>query len=571
MSKKRRNAKHPPKAAEQAKPRDRRMPGDNLIDQMAADGETMRQEQHHRKTLTEQFKANYAKIREEARQQLSSESFDHFPESDHLLIQLLFFLCACVPHLLSKLADVFDFRRKKSVGRGARIRHILEEMKLHPVHFLTGALIIAACCAVVSVFTIGVTVKYDGTHLGTVSGGGTVNDIVSDIEDVTNATLNTTDYQIDTALLETKMQVVMRSDVQPREVVEEDLTDRLGLVEEAYALYVNDELVVATTYPGALEELLEQLKIGYRTPNTVECYFNEDVEVRQEFVDTRYIKNLGHIAETLYATKEGEVTYTVKSGDSYYSIAEENDMSLEALYNANPGYDPSLLRVGDVLTLSNAVPYLTVVNVEQQHYLQDVPYEVEYEEDDTMYQGDFKVISKGEYGKADILANVTYINGTEVQRQVVASVTLVDPITELQAQGTQERPSWMPTGSFRWPCNGVVTSRFGYRNTGIRGASTYHEGIDIGNSYGTPIYASDGGVVTYSGWQGGYGYLVIIDHMNGYQTYYAHNSKLLVSVGDHVYKGEQVAKMGSTGVSSGNHLDFRIKLNGKFLDPLKYL
>ncbi len=511
------------------------------------------------------------KVREDMKYQLSSESYDHFPESDHLLIQLLFFLGACVPHLLSKLTDVFDFRRKKSAKSGARIRHMMEEMKLHPVHFLSGALAIAAVCALVSVFTVGVTVHYNGYHLGTVSGGNTVKSIVSDIEDVTNATLNTTDYQVDTSLLETKMALVMRSEVQPRETVEESLTDQIGLVEEAYALYVNDELVVATEYPGALEELLEQLKIGYRTPNTVDCYFTENVEIRHEFVDAQYIQNLGHIAELLYETKAGEVTYTVKAGDSYYSIADENEMSLEDLYNANPGYDPSLLRVGDVLTLSNAVPYLTVVNVEQQHYLQDVPYDVVYEEDATMYQGDFKVISKGEYGKADVLANVTYINGMETDRQVVASVTLVDPVTETQAQGTKERPSWMPTGSFRWPCNGVVTSRFGYRNTGIPGASTYHEGIDIGNGYGTPIYASDGGTVVYSGWRGGYGYLVIVDHMNGYQTYYAHCSKLLVSVGDHVYKGEQIARMGSTGVSSGNHLDFRINLNGTFLDPLKYL
>ena len=121
------------------------------------------------------------------------------------------------------------------------------------------------------------------------------------------------------------------------------------------------------------------------------------------------------------------------------------------------------------------------------------------------------------------------------------------------------------------PCNGTITSYFGRRNTGIKGASTYHEAIDIANSYGTPIYASDGGTVIYSGWQGGYGYLVKIDHGNGYVTYYGHNSSLLVSVGEHVHKGQQVARMGSTGVSSGNHCDFRIQLNGTFLNPLNYL
>lgn len=74
-----------------------------------------------------------------------------------------------------------------------------------------------------------------------------------------------------------------------------------------------------------------------------------------------------------------------------------------------------------------------------------------------------------------------------------------------RAAGTRHQgaPTWFPTGSFRWPCYGVITSYFGGRNTGISGASSYHEAIDIANSYGTPIYAADGGTVIYSGWNGG--------------------------------------------------------------------
>ena len=329
--------------------------------------------------------------------------------------------------------------------------------------------------------------------------------------------------------------------------------------------------MAATTFPGALDELLDQLKKGYITANTVDSYFVENVEIKQEYVDASLVMNLGNIAEILNATKAGEVTYTVQAGDSYYYIAELYGISVDDLLDMNPGYDPKLLRVGDVLTISNAVPYLTIVNVERQNYVQDIPYEVEYQDDNTMYQGDYKVLSAGTFGKADVTANVTYINGEETARQVVASVTLSDPVTETQARGTIPRPTWFPTGSFRWPCNGTITSYFGRRNTGIKGASTYHEAIDIANSYGTPIYASDGGTVTYSGWRGGYGYLVIIDHGNGYQTYYGHNSSLVVSVGEHVYKGQQIARMGSTGVSSGNHCHFGILINGTFVNPLNYL
>ena len=218
-----------------------------------------------------------------------------------------------------------------------------------------------------------------------------------------------------------------------------------------------------------------------------------------------------------------------------------------------------------------AVPYLTVVNVERQSSLQDVAYSVEYVDDPDMYQGDYEVLSKGVYGKADVTANVTVINGTETAREVVSSVTLKEPVAERQARGTKERPTWFPTGSFRWPCYGVITSYFGGRNTGISGASSYHEAIDIANSYGTPIYAADGGTVIYSGWNGGLGYCVKIDHGNGFITWYGHNSDLYVSVGDHVYKGQTIAAMGSTGISSGSHCDFRVQRNGTMVDPLNYL
>ena len=208
------------------------------------------------------------------------------------------------------------------------------------------------------------------------------------------------------------------------------------------------------------------------------------------------------------------------------------------------------------------------MNVERQRYVQDVPYEVEYTDDASMYQGEYKVTYPGVYGKADMTANVTYINGEETEREVVASVTLSQPVTEQQLRGTKVRPTWYPTGSFSWPCNGVLTSRFGYRS--LLG-STYHSGIDIGNSYGTSIYASDGGTVTYSGWMSGYGSLDRITHGNGYETYYGHHSSLTVSVGQHVYKGQQIARVGSTGNSTGNHCHFEVRYNGVAKNPLNYL
>jgi len=424
---------------------------------------------------------------------------------------------------------------------------------------------------VLSIYTIGVSATYNGYDLGTVGGLITVPACVSRLESITRETLGDETYKADTSALETHMCVAKRRNLVDRQTFTTNLSRQLNRVTYAHVLYVDEQPIAATTYADALEGLLEQLKAGYSSPNTVESYFTESVEVREEYVSNEYVMNLGYIAELLNETKSGEITYTVEAGDAPLSIADDCGISYDDLKAMNPGYNWSVLNVGDVLTISNAVPYLTVVNVERQNYLESIPYSIEYTEDSTMYQGDYKVLSAGSFGKADVTANVTLVNGEEIQRSVVSSVTLLAPTTEQQATGTMERPSWFPTGSFRWPCSGYISSYFGYRNTGIRGASTYHQAIDIANSYGTPIYAADGGTVITAGWISGLGYTVKIDHGNGYVTTYGHNSSLTVSVGEHVYKGQQIARMGSTGVSSGNHCDFRICLNGTYVNPLNYL
>lgn len=118
------------------------------------------------------------------------------------------------------------------------------------------------------------------------------------------------------------------------------------------------------------------------------------------------------------------------------------------------------------------------------------------------------------------------------------------------------------------PVTGRITSRFG-ANESIRNHT--HKGIDIGAAGGTPILATADGVVTRAGWSSGYGNLVVIDHGNGVTTYYGHCSRLYTSVGAEVKAGDKIAAVGSTGNSTGNHLHFEIRLNGKQVNPQKYV
>lgn len=116
-----------------------------------------------------------------------------------------------------------------------------------------------------------------------------------------------------------------------------------------------------------------------------------------------------------------------------------------------------------------------------------------------------------------------------------------------------------------------LSSGFGYRKHPIGGGSKMHKGLDLAANKGTRILAADSGTVTWSGWKGGYGYCIIINHHNGYETLYGHCSKLIADVGDNVRKNDFVAAVGSTGASTGNHLHFEIHKNGTAIDPEPFL
>ena len=129
----------------------------------------------------------------------------------------------------------------------------------------------------------------------------------------------------------------------------------------------------------------------------------------------------------------------------------------------------------------------------------------------------------------------------------------------------QVKPRGKPVNS------GWVSSRYGYRNDPFSGRRQFHKGIDFAGKKGTSILAAAGGIVIKAGRHPQYGLVVEIDHRNGYITRYAHNSELLVSVGDVVKKGQNISKMGSTGRSTGTHLHFEVIKNGKNINPSRLL
>lgn len=128
-------------------------------------------------------------------------------------------------------------------------------------------------------------------------------------------------------------------------------------------------------------------------------------------------------------------------------------------------------------------------------------------------------------------------------------------------------------GEMAWPVpsSSYITSEFGYRIHPITGVWSGHTGIDIGANYGNAVVAANSGRVIYSGWYGGYGNCIIVDHGGGITTLYGHNSSLVVSYGQSVSRGQQIARIGSTGVSTGPHCHFEVRKNGSPVNPLNYL
>jgi murein DD-endopeptidase MepM/ murein hydrolase activator NlpD len=166
-----------------------------------------------------------------------------------------------------------------------------------------------------------------------------------------------------------------------------------------------------------------------------------------------------------------------------------------------------------------------------------------------------------ELAMIDFQLNGALADSTTLKAKAVA-------MADARREAALEHQRYLDAIPSMWPTDGYVSSGFGYRSYPD---SEFHPGLDIVNDYGSPVYATASGVVSEAGWDSGYGYKVVIDHGNGYVTWYAHNSRMLVSPGDSVHKGEQIAEVGATGFATGPHCHYELLLWGQPIDPTPYL
>jgi len=260
--------------------------------------------------------------------------------------------------------------------------------------------------------------------------------------------------------------------------------------------------------------------------------------------------------------------WKVQSGDNFYSIARDFRLDPSTLTDANPAINPRQIKVGDTINLSMSKPLLNVEISYQHVYEEIIPAPIIVKRDNTMLRTQTVVEEPGESGNKRVFAEIVLNNGFIKTRRVSMEEILKIPKLRILKQGTQRTPDdILVSSAFLPPGIGIITSRYG-----VRRWNKVHTGIDVAVGTGTTVMAYRAGTIKYAGWNPwGYGNLVIIDHGNGIETYYAHNSVIKVEVGQSVSKGQVIALSGNTGISTGPHVHFEVRVNGQHINPLPFL
>lgn len=273
---------------------------------------------------------------------------------------------------------------------------------------------------------------------------------------------------------------------------------------------------------------------------------------------TPYITSEGGVLKPLLINSETGVAgrdrieyYTVQAGDTLSGIADHFNLNLTTVLWENQLTARSAIRIGQRLTIlpTDGVTY----KVRRGDTASKIGQRFGVSADDILS------FNQGPQGLA-IGQTIIIPGGRPLAAPPPPKPA---PAQIAQAPAPIYAPP-APSGSrLQWPTpHHRITQYFTW----------YHTGIDVAENIGTPVYAAEAGVIEEAGWnRGGYGYYIIIDHGGGLETLYAHNSRLLVKTGDYVERGQQISASGSTGHSTGPHVHFEVRVNGRRVNPLNYV
>lgn len=303
-------------------------------------------------------------------------------------------------------------------------------------------------------------------------------------------------------------------------------------------------------------------------------------EMKIPVTEEIYMKATDLAHDLVFGKNSTTKTYVVKMGDTIEKIAMNNKISVGEFLISNPEFtsEKSLLYPNQEVVIGITDPKISVVMNVYAVEDRERSYDQKIEKDNEMLLGDEKVIQKGEKGLDRVYQNVKYVNGERNYVEGIKTEVLKAPVDEVIKRGTHYIPSVGSLTSWQWPTNPgwTITSGYSWRINPINGVRELHDAIDIaGTGYGSPIYAANNGTVVESSYTNINGNYVIINHNNGYYTYYGHMSKRNVKKGQVVARGSVIGLVGDTGWATGPHVHFSIWIGypyygGRSQNPLNY-
>lgn len=504
------------------------------------------------------------------------------------LLEAFCFVITPFAHAIGALAHA-HIKLKKSKGLGVKhTANTIGELGWNFIlglgRFLRKAFNYAAPAACVAFFValIGhasglqytISVEYNGNDLGVISNEAEYSKAQAIVQEKITYTDN------DTAIIEAPIFNVrmMRTDDVP---VDTDSLSELMMnssevgVVDAYGLYINDSLVGVYNEEevAKIQAALDARLAENYDPEAIVTEFEDKID----FVEGRYLEtnlvSADFAVEYILGSTDVEAYYVVLSGDSVSLIADKLGYTTDALIAEN-SFLADGVHAGDIVTYHYKEANLPVLTTHYESYDQTIDTSVQYIYDNDVDEYCEILKQRGSDGYENVTALVTEKDGRESDRTIVSRYVIEEMVPRIYVVGTQPN-SFIEEegndvidylGTCVWPVGGdggYISSLYGYRSWD----DSNHKGIDIAADRGTEIYAAADGVVSFAGTYSSYGKLVIIDHGNGYETYYAHQSSILVEDGDVVKKGDIIGEVGMTGSASGNHLHFELRRYDSRMNP----
>ena len=348
-------------------------------------------------------------------------------------------------------------------------------------------------------------------------------------------------------------------------------------ITEATGLYIDDVFYGAAADSDQLLDSIESLLAPYKDQvdeGLVNIRFVRDVELIQGVYPEVSVRTNEEFNKVLHSSGKAPIRHIIGEDENADSIADLAGITVEELQYLNPASDMENLSAGEYLVLAKEEPLLAVRVIRTEERMEEIPVEEEIYSDPKFSKDySFEYVA-GEAGQKIVTYEIEYENDVAVKRTVVGEVVTKEMIKRTIVVGSKA-PSGV--GGKALPSSGILgwpTGNYIYISRGSLGGS--HIAIDIAADYYTNVYAAESGTVVQCSWTDyGYGYYIEIDHgmIDGtpLRTLYAHNSELLVEVGQRVERGQLIALSGSTGNSTGPHLHFEVRVGNEKVPPEPWL